>query len=538
MRQIVLFLPIALFCGSVYGQSPYQNVQISNTGGPNEFTICINPKNTNQLYGGSNINKYWYSSDGGLTWSPTQTLVSNPYGVWGDFCIVIDTLQSWYIFHLANNPGLPWPAIDRIVCQKTTSFGGSFSNPGTYTLYNPPKLHDKEWAVVDWSRGPRGNWIYCTWTQFDVYGTSNPNDSTHIIFARSTDGGMTWTQAQRINKRGGNCADGDYTVEGAVPAAGPNGQVYVAWSGPNGVNDFKIFFDKSTDGGVTWLTNDMVIANHLGGWDLGPGTSYGIAGIQRANGMPITVCDVGNSPYRGYVYVNWVDSTSPGDRDVKFSRSTDQGTTWSTPLRVNDDPPGREQFFTWMTVDNVTGFIYIVFYDRRNYTNTQTDVYLARSTNAGQSFTNERISANPFTPSSSVFFGDYINITAHNGVVRPMWMRLVSGSLSAWTAIINFPVGVEATQNEIPLRFGLGQNYPNPFNAGTVIRYHLNVNGFVTMKIYDILGREAATLLNERKDAGSYQLHWDASGYPSGVYYYQLTVDDKYKETKKMMVVK
>lgn len=115
-----------------------------------------------------------------------------------------------------------------------------------------------------------------------------------------------------------------------------------------------------------------------------------------------------------------------------------RGETWSDPIRVNDDAPGRHQFFTWMTIDQVTGHLYTVFYDRRNYDDWRTDVYMAVSRDGGQSWKNVRISEAPFVPSETIFFGDYNNITAHNGIVRPVWTRHEEGRLSIWTALINF----------------------------------------------------------------------------------------------------
>jgi hypothetical protein len=529
MRELLILL---ILTTSIYTQSIYQNIQISGSGGPNELTICINPKNTQQLYAGSNINKFWYSSNGGYNWSPTQTLVSNPYGVWGDPVIVIDTNEHWYFFHLANNPGLPWPAIDRMVCQKTTSFGTPFSNPGTYMLYNPPKLHDKEWAYVNKKAGPTGNWIYCTWTQFDKYLNSTNLDSTHILFGRSTDAGLTWTQVQRINKRGGTCVDGDYAVEGAVPTAGPEGNIYVAWSGPNGVSDFKIFFDRSTDGGVTWLANDIIAANQAGGWDMT------IPGINRCNGMPIIVSDVSGGPYNGYIHLVYADQTNgTTDTDIWYVRSTNNGNTWSTPFKVNNDASGKHQFFPWMTVDQVTGYIYCVFYDRRNYTDNQTDVYLAKSTDGGTTWTNERISESPFNPTSGVFIGDYICITAHNNKIRPIWTRLSSGTLSAWTAIIDITVDVENTSNEKPSAYKLSQNYPNPFNPNTRIAFELPSANYVSINVYDVTGKLTAKLTDEYYNAGSYELFWDASSLSSGIYYYTM-ISGGFKETKKMIITK
>jgi hypothetical protein len=129
----------------------------------------------------------------------------------------------------------------------------------------------------------------------DYYGSTNPNDSTRILFSRSTDAGITWASPVRLSDKGGNCVDSDSTVEGAVPAIGPDGEVYVSWSGPLG-----IMFDKSTDGGITF-GQDIFVADQPGGWD------FNIPGIYRCNGMPVTACDAGDSPFRGNIYINWSD---------------------------------------------------------------------------------------------------------------------------------------------------------------------------------------------------------------------------------------
>ena len=526
MKTTVFFL-LFILTTSVFSQSSYTNIQISNQQGPNEPSITINPKNTNQLVAGANTDKVYRSSDGGTTWI-SSTLTST-FTVWGDPCIITDTLGNFYYFHLVNGAGF----IDRMGVQKSTNAGANWSN-GTFYQFNPPKQQDKEWAITDFTHGPRGNWIYVAWTEFDSYGTNNPADSSRILFARSTDQGASFTGITRLSKLGGDCRDEDYTTEGAVPAVGPNGEVYVGWAGPQGIGNFRIFFDKSTDGGTTWLANDIVAATQRGGWD------YVVAGIYRNNGLPITCCDISNSPYRGNVYINYTDSVSPGDHDVMVVKSTNGGTNWGSPIRVNDDPAGKEQFFSWMTIDQVTGYIYIVFYDRRNYTNTQTDVYLARSTNGGTTWINERISASPFTPTSGPFFGDYNNITAHNGIIRPIWIRL-QGTLSVWTAIINIPVGIEQTTSEIPASYSLKQNYPNPFNPMTRIDFDIpSVSGNsqdVSIRVYDILGNETAVIVNGKLSPGSYKYEWDASALPSGVYFYKMQAGN-FTETKKMILTK
>jgi hypothetical protein len=78
----------------------------------------------------------------------------------------------------------------------------------------------------------------------------------------------------------------------------------------------------------------------------------------------------------------------------------------------------------------------------------------------------------------------------------------------------------------LPDHFGLNQNYPNPFNPATVLSYQLPAFSFVTLKIFDVLGREVAVLVQENKQPGAYEVQWNASGFPSGVYYCRLTAGD------------
>ena len=88
-----------------------------------------------------------------------------------------------------------------------------------------------------------------------------------------------------------------------------------------------------------------------------------------------------------------------------------------------------------------------------------------------------------------------------------------------------------------PETFSLSQNYPNPFNPTTSISYQLKANSFVSLKVFDLLGREVKTLVNEEKPAGSYSLNFSAVDLPSGVYFYKLTAGS-FTETKKMTVMK
>jgi hypothetical protein len=432
-------------------------------------------------------------------------------GVYGDPCLVIDTLGYIYYFHLSypqNNP-LLW--LDRIVCQRSDNNGLNW-NDGSGIGKNDPKQQDKEWAAVN----PFNNELYVTWTQFDAYGVPDTSQKTLILFSKSSDQGITWTDPIRLSQVPGNCVDSDSTVEGAVPAVGPNGEIYTSWAGPAG-----LVFDRSLDSGHSWLQQDILVDEMPGGWD------FSIPGIYRCNGMPVTACDRTNGPNRGNIYINWSDQRNGvTDTDIWISRSSDGGDTWSPPLRVNDDLPGKQQFFTWMTVDQTTGYIWILFYDRRNHDDNSTDVYLAVSKDGGLTFENFKVSESPFIPSSTVFFGDYTCISAHNGIVRPIWTRLDGTSLSMYTAIVDTLHAGFPLQEVIPN--AIESNYPNPFTESAILSFKLRRSGYVSLSVHDVFGNKITTLIqDEWLEYGKYVRQFNPIGLnlPSGVYYFRLQAE-------------
>jgi len=98
-------------------------------------------------------------------------------------------------------------------------------------------------------------------------------------------------------------------------------------------------------------------------------------------------------------------------------------------------------------------------------------------------------------------------------------------------------VGIKQLQQVIPDNFVLYQNYPNPFNPTTYIRFDVHNSSHIKIIVYDILGKEITTLVDEKLRAGSYEVDWDGSGYPSGVYFYRLVTKD-YIDVKKMVLLK
>ena len=383
-----------------------------------EPSIYINPNDNSEVIAGSVLNDYYYSVDGGLNWK-AKSIKSKKNGVHGDPCMLIDYKGNYYYFHLSNIEGKT--LIGGIVCQRSKTIKGRFNNEG-HTEVNG-KFHDKEWVAVN----KDNNNIYMTWTQFDEYGSENPLKRSNILFSKSADLGKTWSSPVDLSSFDGDCLDDDLTTEGAVPTVGPNGEIYVCWALSS-----KLYFNYSLDDGETWLENEIEIAQQKEGWALD------IPGIYRCNGMPVTVCDISKSPYRGTIYINWADQRNGKDNtDIWLKKSIDGGKSWSEDIKVNSDHSSRHQFLSWMTVDQSTGYLYIVYYDRRETDDNYTDVFMSVSKNGGKSFKDYKISKSSFLPNDKIFFGDYTNISAVGGVVRPIWTHLQNTDISLYTAIVN-----------------------------------------------------------------------------------------------------
>ncbi len=420
------FLLICFLVLSVTAQGQFKNIklaeQVDGVYPPVEPSITINKKNTKNIVAGVVLDRAIYTLDGGETWAETK--LESPYGVFGDPAVISDVKGDIYFFHLADpskqgRSNDEW--LDRIVCQKSTDGGKTWSS-GASIGNNPPKDQDKQWPAVH----PRKQYLCTTWTQFDKYGLADPNCHSNILFSKSMNAGKKWSDPVQINQNPGDCIDDDNTTEGAVPAVDEEGRVYVAWSSHG-----NIYFDRSFDGGEMWLSNDLLIAKQGGGW------SMDIPGISRCNGMPVLMIDNSRGRLHGSLYLVWADQKNgTDDTDIWFMRSTNKGDLWTQPMRINQDGPGKHQFLPWMTVDQGTGYIYIVYYDRRAYDDLQTDVYMAYSTDGGSTFKEVKISESPFIPTDTKFFGDYNNIDAHKGIIAPIWTRMDDGRTSVWTSVI------------------------------------------------------------------------------------------------------
>jgi hypothetical protein len=139
------------------------------------------------------------------------------------------------------------------------------------------------------------------------------------------------------------------------------------------------------------------------------------------------------------------------------------------------------------------------------------------------------------------FLNSYVYLTTPSSSQSPGWYYLTDGE-GGGTVVFHMIayIGFENTTEVVevtPTFFKLEQNYPNPFNPSTKIEFTLEKAGMTRLTIYDILGRELSTLINENKDAGRHEVTFNATNYASGVYYYKLE-NDNIVQTKKMMLIK
>jgi hypothetical protein len=519
------FVILILFANQLSAQ--YVNVKLNSTPVFGEEWIAMNPKNPNQIVAGTNKSNgnlqgsmgYYYTTNGGYNWS--EGVINSTLAQSGsDPVVLVDTAGNFYYICVANW-GIPPPNGDKLLCNKSTNGGMNWNN-GTVFGMPYPKFNDMPMGCVDFSNSQYRNNIYVTWTLFDSVFSSRPTDSCYVYFTRSTNGGTSFSTPKRISSFAGNSGWDIMTPEGPVPCTGTYGEIYVCYP-----YNQKILFTRSTDGGVTWLNNEILASNQIGGW--------------LSTFSPVITCDLSNSSYSGNVYICFSDlRNGVNDRDIWLIKSTDKGDHWSVPLRVNNDSPGHAQTLPWICVDEVTGYVWIVFYDGRNYpTGSRYDTYVARSTDGGSTFQNVKVSNSSTSTLTGFWLGDYIGISAYNNKVRPIWTTSVGmGNSNLWTAIIDtFTIGVQAISSEIPIKFSLFQNYPNPFNPTTSIKYQVKSLKNVKFIVYDIMGKEIETLVNEKQTPGTYEISWDGTNYPSGVYFYKLSTGD-FTDTKKMLLIK
>jgi len=422
-----------------YLNNEYQidNIQVSTsgviTGAPyivNDFSevmVSLDPTDPNHLLGAS---KFFYnpasyafytgvfeSYDSGLTWTELQPPGVSVYSLTSDPVTTFDELGNGYFTLLTRGPtgldmlkkqpglGWEWP----VIVDRTTST-------------------DKQWIMGDQDPlliSPFAGNLYMSWTSFG-------GPVTGIVFSRSLDRNNLWSSPIRLT-------DGD--IQGSVPGVAPDGTVYVVYGRGifYGPTPGTMEFVKSSDGGATFGSS-QVAANIVAIPYQLPDPFNNLRNFRTPASLPAFSV----SPTNGNLYIAWADYRY-GDSDIYFTSSTNGGTSWSTPVRLNNDPlsNGIDQFQPQVSVAP-NGRVAVMWFDRRlpcpdlpwipvahvGKVNGCIDTFVTRSYDDGQTWTSNACASAqtwdwtlnlPIDGGGNGFIGDYQGIASNNDYDFPFW---------------------------------------------------------------------------------------------------------------------
>jgi hypothetical protein len=211
-------------------------------------------------------------------------------------------------------------------------------------------------------------------------------------------------------------------------------------------------------------------------------------------------------------------------------------------VRINDDTTSAEwQWFGTMSVAP-NGRIDVVWLDTRNNPGTVlSSLYYSYSIDAGVTWAPNIRLSNSFDPHvgwpQQQKMGDYYHMVSDNAGVHLAWAATFNGEQDVYYGHISLPVDVAEHSRNVPAEFSLLQNFPNPFNPSTTIQFALPRTGTTLLRVYNTLGMEVTTLVSGNLNAGTHTVNWDASGIPSGVYFYRLEAGE-FSQTKKLILLR
>lgn len=375
---------------------------------------------------------HYFSSDGGRTWGSSLLTLETPQKIWQratDPSVASDMDGNFYLAALMFDTS----SFDTgVYVFKSTDGGRTFADPDpvVFDIGSPPTnptRAEKCYITIDRSpSSPFKNTIYAVWmsNDRDDVGTNR----VRILLSHRRPGDFSFSTPKVLSHSG--------DMRGPSLATGPGGEFYAVWEGIGFPR--VLLFNASTDGGETFLpvevapSIDLNIYRFTGSLSL-PSPTILISGVPRMNSFPVIDVDRSAGPNRGMIYIAWAETTNRSDADVFVMRLTPPNGMHpqiSNPVRVNNDPPGADQFFPCLSVDETDGSVEVAFYDRRDdIGGLMMHTYLARSTDGGSSFpVNTRVSVNASDPriQSNVFgaiigIGDHIGLDAARGKAHLMW---------------------------------------------------------------------------------------------------------------------
>ncbi|OQX72458.1 MAG: hypothetical protein B6D61_13680 [Bacteroidetes bacterium 4484_249] len=485
----------------------------------NEPSIAFDPTDPNKIAIGwrqfDNINNNFrqagigFSTDAGETW--TFPGVINPGVFRSDPVLDSDKEGNFYYNSLTATEEDYWCDV-----YKSEDGGESWDN-GTYAFGG-----DKQWMTIDKSGGDGSGNIYAFWNSY--YSICEPDH-----FTRSVDGGGSFEDCISVP---------GYPIWGTTVVSG-EGELYVCglvW----GENFIVAKSSTAQNAGqpVIW---DFSTSIDLNGELVGFG-GYDCPNPSGLLGQTIITVDSSGGPSHGNVYLlASVDPyTGQDPLDVMFTRSTDGGLTWSLPIKVNDDIGTNA--YQWLGTMSVApdGRIDVVWLDTRDNPGTVWSVlYYSYSLDAGNTWSENTPLTEAFDPHvgwpQQEKMGDYFDMYSDETGAHLAWANTFNGEQDVYYAYIT-PSTVGISNSRIQQDVVLYQNYPNPVRNSTVIRYRLAAKAHVSLKVFDMMGREVAVLVNEVQQAGISQVDFIVDDLENGVYYYRLDAGN-YSETKKLLII-
>jgi hypothetical protein len=371
------------------------------------------------------------------------------------------------------------------------------------------------------------------------------SDSAYIYASYSDDGGVTWAANQRMSnqKMRINCTTcgggGTPRYQGDYDAIiSHNDQALAMWTDFRSGN-FGSYVGYFPDFAMTLSTNTVIIPNSGGQETL----TVNVPGVKLYDEDAVFTASVSPTPASGTIDLTFPSgntiSTFPGGIPLSIQTSGNV-TLGSYTITVQGTGPAGAPPVHRRTIS--LDVIVPVELTSFSAVSEKNDVLLTWNTATevnNQGFEIQRKTAGEFERVGFVQ-GKGTTTEVQNYLFRDK--DLLSGNYTYRLKQMDFD-GSFAYSDEVeieidqPSVFYLGQNYPNPFNPSTNIKYSIPADGNVTLKVYDILGKEVSTLVNEFQQAGTFDVVFEGSGLASGVYYYQLT-SGELTSTKKLMLTK
>ncbi|MBI5402067.1 MAG: T9SS type A sorting domain-containing protein [Ignavibacteriae bacterium] len=484
----------------------------------------------NYVYAAMTPGNFARSTDAGLTWTTTFTptnslpgcyIAVGPSGAVDGGCVIYvtntgsDAGNRIYNFYRSTNGGANFS----LMSSQSGWAGYVGYHTGSRHTINNVRTAPHPKVAMDNSNGPYRGRLYFVNASNNPAGNGNKPD---IWLRYSTDQGATWSAGVMVNDNPNPTQSDQWFPE--IFCERTTGKLYIHWyddrANPSTFQT-AIYATYTTDGGQTFAPNQQVT-----------NTTFT---------FPNPPC----SPncYRG----DYTTMTANNPR-VGFSIWGDHrnGTALNMGAYFPDFAMRVSSTALNMNGISDSAFVYVSVPAVKLYTDTA--LFSAVVTNP------------PGVGSIALSFLNKTSNTAQSILTSyPDSLRLkikVTGGVTsgAYTVKVygNGPNGTPVHERTITLNvtltgisnntnvvesFGLMQNYPNPFNPNTIIKFRIKESGFVTLKIYDMLGKEVAVLVNENLKPGSYDREFDASGLSSGIYFYKITAGD-FTDTKKMILTK